>query len=69
MEKTVRIEGMMCGHCEATVKKALEALPFVEAADVSHDTGTAKLTLSGELDTQAVRTAIEDKDFTFVGVE
>ncbi len=69
MEKTVKIEGMMCGHCEATVKKALEKLPFVESAVVSHEKGTAVLTLSGELDEQAVKTAIEDKDFTFVGIE
>ena len=69
MKKTVRIQGMMCGHCEATVKKALEALPFVEEAAVSHDAGTAVLTLNGELDENAVKAAVEAKDFTFAGIE
>jgi len=69
MTKTVKIQGMMCGHCEATVKKALEALPFVAGAEVSHDAGTAVLTLSGEIDEQAVKAAVEAKDFTFVGIE
>ena len=69
MKKTVKIQGMMCGHCEATVKKALEALPFVEEAVVSHDTGTALLTLNGELDENAVKAAVEEKDFTFAGIE
>ena len=49
MEKTMKIEGMMCGHCEARVKKALEALPEVSAADVSHEKGTAVVTLSAAL--------------------
>ena len=69
MKKTVKIQGMMCGHCEATVKKALEALPFVEEAVVSHDAGTAVLTLSGDFDEAAVKAAVEAKDFTFAGVE
>ena len=69
MTKTVKIQGMMCGHCEATVKKALEALPFVAEAVVSHDAGTAVLTLSGEYDEMAVKTAVEAKDFTFAGAE
>ena len=69
MKTTVRIEGMMCGHCEATVKKALEELPFVENAEVSHETGTAVLTLSGALDEQSVKTAVEEKDYTFLGIE
>ena len=69
MKTTVRIKGMMCGHCEATVKKALEALPFVESAEVSHDAGTAVLTLSGALDEQKVKAAVEEKDFTFLGIE
>ena len=69
MEKTVKIEGMMCTHCEATVKKAMESLPFVASADVSHEKGTAVLTLSGELDEQAVKAAVEDKEYTFVGIE
>ena len=69
MTRTVKIEGMMCGHCEATVKKALEALPFVEEAAVSHEAGTAVLTLNGELDEGAVKAAVEAKDFTFAGIE
>ena len=69
MTKTVKIRGMMCGHCEATMKKALEALPFVEEAAVSHETGTAVLTLSGDLDETAVKNAVEAKDFTFLGIE
>ena len=69
MTKTVKIQGMMCGHCEATVKKALEALPFVETAAVSHDAGTAVLTLNGEMDETAVKNAVEAKDFTFLGIE
>ena len=68
MTKTVKITGMMCGHCEATVKKAMEALPFVETAEVSHEKGEALLTLSGEMDEAAVKQAVEDKDFTFVGI-
>ncbi|MBR2123462.1 MAG: heavy metal translocating P-type ATPase [Lachnospiraceae bacterium] len=66
---TVRIEGMMCSHCEATVKKALEALPFVESARVSHEEGTAVLTLSGDADEELIRRAVEDKEYTFAGIE
>ena len=69
MTKTVKIKGMMCGHCEATVKKALEALPFVAEAVVSIDSGTAVLTLNGDLDEAAVKAAVEAKDFTFEGIE
>ena len=69
MKATVRVEGMMCGHCEATVKKALEALPFVESAEVSHTAGTAVLTLSGALDEQSVKAAVEEKDYSFLGIE
>ena len=69
MTKTVKIKGMMCGHCEASVKKALEELPFIAEAVVSHDTGTAVITLSGEMDEAAVKAAVEAKDFTFEGIE
>ncbi|MBO7393259.1 MAG: cation transporter, partial [Abditibacteriota bacterium] len=55
--------------CEATVKKALEALAFVSEAEVSHEKGTAVLALSGDFDENAVRKAVEDKDFTYIGVE
>ncbi len=68
MEKTVQIEGMMCAHCEATVKKALEALDFVEEAVPSHEENRAVLKLSGAFDEEAVRKAVEDKDYTFAGV-
>ena len=66
---TVRIEGMMCEHCEATVKKVLEALPFVESAEVSHTAGTAVLTLSGTPEEAAIKAAVEDEDYTFLGME
>ena len=69
MTKTVKIKGMMCGHCAANVKKALEALPFVAEAAVSHEAGTAVLTLSGDLDEAAVKAAVEAKDYTFEGIE
>ncbi len=69
MNKTMKIEGMMCGHCEATVKKALEALDQVTEAVVSHDAGTAVLTLSGDVDDAVLKQTVEDKDFTVVGIE
>ncbi|MBR0464732.1 MAG: heavy metal translocating P-type ATPase [Clostridia bacterium] len=69
-EKTVvlRVDGMMCEHCEATVKRALEALPFVTRAGASHEKGEAWVVLSGEMDLQAVKSAIEDEDYTFQGL-
>jgi Cu2+-exporting ATPase len=69
MKETVKIEGMMCQHCAASVKKALEALEGVESAEVSHEAGTAVLTLSREIDDAAVKKAVEDKDYTFAGIE
>ena len=69
MEKTVKIEGMMCEHCEMTVKKALEALPFIAEAKPSHEANVAVITLSGELAEAAVKKVIEDKDYTFAGIE
>lgn len=66
MTKTITIEGMMCGHCEATVKKALEALDGVETAEVSHDKGTAVVTLSGSVGDEVLKKAVEDKDFKVV---
>ena len=68
MKKTVKIEGMMCPHCEARVKKVLEGLPFVASADVSHKTGEAVLTLSGEMDETTVRKSIEDNGYKVVSV-
>ena len=69
MKEIVKIRGMMCEHCENTVKKALEALPGVEKAEVSHETGTAVLSLAGEVDEETVRKAVEDKDYEFLGIE
>lgn len=69
MKETVKIKGMMCGHCEMAVKKALEALDGVEKAEVSHETGTAVLTLSKEIPDADVKKAVEDKDYTFEGIE
>lgn len=63
MNKTMKIEGMMCGHCEATVKKALEALPQVEEAAVSHEEGTAVVTLKEVLEDDVLRKTVEDKDY------
>ena len=69
MEKTIEIKGMMCGHCEATVKKALEKLPGVEEAIVSHEAGTAELTLNAEIADDVLKKTVEDKDYTVTSVE
>ncbi len=69
MEKTMNIEGMMCGHCEATVKKCLEALPQVDEAAVSHETGTAVVKLNGEIADDVLRKAVEDQDYTVTGIQ
>ncbi len=63
MTKTLKIEGMMCGHCEATVKKALEELPAVSEAEVSHEKGTAVVTLNGEVSEEVLKKAVEDKEY------
>ena len=68
MKKTISIEGMMCTHCEATVKKALEALPEVAEAAVSHTAGTAVVTLSAPVDDAALKAAVEAKDYTVTGI-
>lgn len=62
--KTMKIEGMMCGHCEARVKKALEALPGVESAEVSHEKGEALVHLSGQESDEALKKAVEERDYT-----
>ena len=67
MKETVKIEGMMCGHCEATVKKALEALDGVEQAEVSHEKGEAVLTLSHAVADKDIQAAVEGKDYKFLG--
>ena len=69
MEKVMTIEGMMCGHCEATVKKALEAIDGVVSADVSHDKGTAVVSLSEEVSDEVLTKAVEDKDFKVINVK
>lgn len=69
MTKTMKIEGMMCGHCEAAVKKALEALPQVDEAVVSHEAGTAELTLNAEIADDVLKKTVEDKDYTVTSVE
>ena len=69
MTKTMHIEGMMCAHCEATVKKALEALDGVASADVSHEAGTAVVTLTKAVDDAALKAAVEAKDYTVTGIE
>ena len=66
MEVTMKIEGMMCGHCEATVKKALEAVPTVESAEVSHEKGTAVVKLKEATDFAVLKKAVEDKDYKVV---
>ncbi len=63
MEKTMKIEGMMCGHCEARVKKVLEGIEGVESADVSHEKGTAVVTLNGEVSDEILKKAVEDQDY------
>ena len=69
MQKTIKIEGMMCGHCEATVKKALESLDGVEEAVVSHEAGTAELKLSADVADDVLTKAVEEKDFKVVSVQ
>ena len=69
MVKTMKIEGMMCGHCEAAVKKALEEIDGVASAEVSHTDGTAVVTLSKPVENAALRKAVEDKDYTVTDIE
>ncbi len=69
MEKTMKIEGMMCGHCEATVKKCLEALPEVDAAEVSHEAGTAVVTLNAEIADEVLKKTVEDKDYKVLAIQ
>ena len=68
MEKKMVIEGMMCGHCEAAVKKALEALPQVSHAEVSHENNTAVVTLQEELSDEVLKKTVEDKDYTVISI-
>lgn len=69
MTKTMKIEGMMCGHCEARVKKCLEALAEVEEAIVSHEAGTAVMTLSVELSDEVLKKTVEDQDYKVLEIK
>ena len=69
MEKTMKIEGMMCGHCEARVKKCLEKLPEVDVAEVSHEAGTAVVKLNAEISDDVLRKTVEDQDYQVISVE
>ncbi len=69
MTKTMKIEGMMCGHCEARVKKALEALEGVTEAEVSHEKGTAVVTMSGDVADDVLKKAVEDQDYKVVEIQ
>ena len=69
MEKTMKIEGMMCPHCEATVKKALESLEGVKEAAVSHEKGTAVVTMTAEVASEVLKKAVEDKDYKVIAID
>ena len=69
MKKTLKVEGMMCGHCEARVKKALEALPEVAEAVVSHEAGTAIVTLNAEVADDVLKNAVEAQDYKVTGIQ
>ena len=69
MEKTMKIEGMMCGHCEARVKKCLEAIEQVDSAAVSHEEGTAIVTLSGAVEDEVLKKAVEEQDYRVVEIK
>lgn len=69
MTKTLKIEGMMCGHCEARVKKTLEAIDGIESAAPDHNANTAVITLSKEVPTEVIKAAIEAQDYAFIGEE
>lgn len=69
MTKTMKIEGMMCGHCEKRVKKVLEAIDGVESAEVSYEAGTAVVTLSSDVADDVLKKAVEDQDYTVKGIE
>ena len=69
MKKTMKIEGMMCFHCEARVKKTLEAIAEVELAEVSHEKGTAVLTLHEKISDDVLKQAIEAQDYKVISIE
>lgn len=69
MTKTMHIEGMMCGHCEARVKKTLEAIAGVAEAKVSHEAGTAVVTLDAEVSDETLKAAVEAQDYPVTNIE
>ena len=69
MTKTIHIKGIMCAHCEMRVKKALEALPFIETAQASHENGTAVVGVNGDFSEDAVKNAIQEAGYEFVSVD
>ena len=69
MTKTLKVEGMMCAHCEARVKKALEAVPGVESAAADHSAGTAVVTLKEAVADEALKAAVEAQDYKVLGIE
>ena len=69
MEKTMKIEGIMCGHCEARVKKALEAIDGVTEATASHETGSAVVTLESEVTDEILKKAVEDQDYKVISIQ
>ena len=69
MQKTMKIEGMMCQHCEARVKKTLEKLDGVSEAQVSHTAGTAVVTLTADVADAVLKQAVEDQDYTVLAIE
>ena len=69
MTKTLKIEGMMCEHCESRVKKTLEAIDGIESAAPDHNTNTAVITLSSDVPVDVIKAAIEAQDYSFIGME
>ena len=69
MEKTMKIEGMMCGHCSARVKKVLEALPEVDSADVNHETDSAVVTLNAPVADEILKNTVEAQDYKVISIE
>ena len=69
MEKTMKIEGMMCGHCEARVKKVLEALAEVDSAEVSHEAGTVAVTLNNDVSDEVLKKTVEDQDYKVTSIQ
>ena len=68
-QRIIRIDGMMCGHCEATVKAALEALPGVVSAEASYESGVAKVVLGGDVSEESLKSAVEAEDYTVLSIE